>query len=421
MKSRGGRAVAGVLLLLALFVLAYFAGDYMLAAVLEPMWREGVIPGNTETWRIYAGLLKTLPGYIGLALLILWGALADRLGRPKLILLLGLSMAASLALVSASTTYLLLLAAFTVFGAAKTWITPVLYAFIPDIVPPEKRGAGYAAYYTPSVLGFILGVILGGVLLYWRTAYLLTAAATGATVLLLYLASRDTRIGGAEHHQAATQRYRFREALRSTLDRTVLILTLQVIPWTIPWGFITLFAVDYFTTVWHITRTTASMILAAAAITIALGHILGGILGDKASAKNPAARPLIAALGVALGYTLTTIALNYPVHDEASLITAATLAALGLMAATTVYPNLSTVISDSTPPIHRGTVFAIYNILNTLGWATGPILYGILASTLTATLPQQTALRYTATILLSLWLISLAAWLAASKTYKPRS
>ena len=412
------RRIWPVLLALALFVLSYFAGDYMLAATLDPMRAEGLIIGDEETWRFYAGLLKTLPGYIGVALSFLWGVLADRLGRPPVILALGLLAGASLAAVSAATSYYWLLAALTMFGIAKIGVSPVIYAFVPDVVPSERQGLGYAAYYTPSVLGFVVGVVLAGALLYWRTAYAVTAAATVASVAALYLLSRRAAGSRRDNAQPLTLR-----GIASTLRKpTVLIMTLQVIPWTIPWGFITLFAVNYLTTRWGISRAAASIILAIAALSIAAGHVVGGLLADRLVRRGDIlGRFKVAVLGIAVGYVAMVAMLAYPyprgVENLEALLPPALLAATGLMFTTFAYPNLTAVISDCVPQDRRATVFAVYNVLNTIGWSTGPALYGLLVGLLAPRLGELDALLTAAVGLTSLWLVSLAAWLLAARYY----
>jgi len=413
------RSLGLVLGVLALFVLAYFTADYMLAVVLDALRREGLIPGTRATWRFYAGLLKTVPGAAGLAATLVWGVLADRIGRPRLVLTLGLLMGASLAAVAAATSYYYLLAAFTVFGIAKIGIGPVIYALIPDLVPPEKRGAGYAAYYAPGVLGFAAGLALG-VALYWRKAYLVAGATVAVMALLLYALTRGVRIGEAE--RAAIGEYRFREALRAAMNKTVTIMMLQIIPWTIPWGFIVVFAVDYIVTRWGVPKTLAALVLGVAALSITLGHVVGGLLGDRLVRRGDLlGRFRVSAIGIAVGYLamLGMLAYPYPYGDTSlrALLPPTLLAAAGLMFTTFAYPNLSSVISDCVPPRYRGTVFALYNILNTAGWMIGPTLYGFLVGLLVPRFGEKDALMYAAVGLESLWLVSLAAWLLAARYY----
>ncbi len=416
----GARRAGLILIVLAVLVLFYFAGDYMLAAVLEPMRKEGLIPGTEKSWRFYAGLLKTIPGYVGLALTFLWGILADKIGRPKLLFSLGLTMGFSLVLVGFSHSYLYLLLVLIIFGIAKIGIGPVIYAFIPDIMPPERRGIGYAAYYAASVLGFVAGMVIGGILFYWRTAYIGVGAAVVLSVVPLYLLSSGIRIGYAE--QATLETYSLQEALRATLNKTVLLMMIQIIPWTIPWGFITLYAVDYLQTRWGVSRSIASGVLALAALSIALGHVIGGKLADNLVQRGDVnGRVKVSAIGIAIGFLAMLGMFIYPYPygstSLSALLPPVILALTGLLFTTFAYPNISSVISDCVRPEYRGTVFSIYNILNTAGWATGPALYGILVKYFMNSYPERTAIMYAAVGLESLWLISLAIWLLVAKTY----
>ncbi len=410
-----------ILLVLALLVLSYFAGNYMLAAVIKPMHQEGIIPGTNQTWREYAGLLKTIPGFVGIALTVIWGVLADKLGRPRLLFLLGLTMGFSLALVAYASNYIYLLLVLTVFGIANVGIGPVIYAFISDITPPEKRGMGYAAYYAPSVLGFVVGLIIGGILFYWRTAYLVVGVLVLVFSIPLYLLTRNIRIGQAEG--ITGEKYRFMDALRAAMNKTILTIMIQIIPWTIPWGFITLFAVDYLMTRWGITKSIASGVLAIAALSIAFGHILGGNLADRYVKRGDlTGRAKVSIIGIIIGYLalLGMFIYPYPYGDTSlsALLPPVILAVGGLLFTTFAYPNISSVISDCVEPVYRGTVFSLYNILNLSGWAIGPILYGALtAYYMGSGVDERTAIMYGAVILESLWLISLASWIVIMKTY----
>jgi len=414
--------VGPILITLALLVLSYFAGDYMLAAVIRPMWEEGIIPGGVENWRVYAGLLKTIPGIIGLALTFVWGVLADKLGRPRLLFILSLLMGVSLALVGFAVNYIYLLLILIIFGIAKIGIGPVIYAFIPDVVPPEKRGIGYAAYYAPSVLGFVVGMIIGGILFYWRTAYLLVGSLIIVFGVPLYLLSKGITIGYSEK-VAEHVKYSLKDALKAGLNTTTLIMIIQIIPWAIPWGFITLYAVDYIQTRWGLSKEFASGILAIAALSIALGHVIGGKLSDSMVKKGDySGRAKVSIIGVSIGFLgmLGMFVYPYPYGSTefSALLPPVLLALGGLLFTTFAYPNISSVISDCVKPEYRGTIFAIYNILNTSGWAIGPFLYGLLVEYfISSGIGEKTALMYSALILESLWLISLVSWIIVMKTY----
>ena len=411
-----------VLIVLAIMVLFYFAGNYLLAPIIDTLHSEGLIPGGEEEWRLYAGLLKTVPGYAGLALTFLWGVLGDRLGRRKLILLLGLIMGVSLIAVSFGNSYAYLLAVMTMFGIALMGIGPVVYAFVADVVPSGSRGLGYAIYYASTVFGMVIGLLLGGILLYWRAAYLATGVPVIVFAILVYILSSGITIGYADK-ELRVGRYRLREALKEALTPSVLIIMIQIVAWTIPWGMLALFSVEYIMTRWGISKWLATIIIMVATISIALGHIIGGVISDKLkNSRGPAGRAYVSIAGIVVGYAAMMAMLTYPYpHGNESLsalLPPALLAAAGMMFTTFAYPNISTVISDCVRPEHRGTVFSIYNILNSLGWATGPSLYGFLVAELMGAGMENTQARMVAaTSITSLWLVSLVAWALLIKYY----
>ncbi len=411
-----------ILLFLALMVLFYFSGNYMLAPILDTLHKEGIIPGNEKTWRLYAGFLKTVPGFIGLALTFLWGVLGDKLGRRRLLLVLGLAMGISLILVSSVTSYYEIMIYLIIFGVALLGISPVIYAFIADVVPSEKRGKGYAIYYASSVFGMVLGLLMAGILLNWRTAYLIAGLFVLVFVAGLYLSSKGVTIGYSDSPETANK-YSLREAVRGALTRSVLIVMIQIIAWTIPWGMLAYFSVDYIMTRWGIPRTYASLILIVATISIAFGHIIGGTLSDRlAKKKGPIGRVQVSIAGIIIGYLAMVAMLAYPYpYGEvsfAALLPPALLAVAGMMFTTFAYPNISTVISDCVKPEYRGTIFSIYNILNSAGWAIGPTIYGALVYFfISSGLTKSLSLLYAAVSLVSLWLLCIIAWVLLARYY----
>lgn len=411
-----------VLIVLAFMVLFYFAGNYLLAPIIDTLHQEGLIPGTEETWRFYAGLLKTIPGYVGLALTFLWGVLGDYLGRRRLILILGLLMGASLVAIAYSNTYLYLLSVMTIFGIGLLGISPVVYAFVADIVPSGSRGLGYAIYYAATVFGMVIGLLLGGILLYWRTAYLAAGVPVIVFAFLVYVLSSGITIGYADRFLKVGE-YSLRDALREVMTPSVLIMMLQIITWTMPWGMLALFSVDYIQTRWGLSKSLSTLVIMVATISIAFGHIIGGALSDRLrNMFGPVGRVYVSIGGIVIGYAAMMAMLTYPYpygdQSLSALLPPTILAAAGMLFTTFAYPNVSTVISDCVRPEHRGTVFSIYNILNNLGWASGPMTYGLIVAYLMGGgAPERYAMMVAASSITSLWLLSLVAWVILARYY----
>ncbi|ABL77414.1 MFS transporter [Thermofilum pendens] len=409
---------------LALFVLFYFMGYYMLNPILRTLHAEGLIPGKSEVeWRFNAGLIATLLQGTGLVLSFVWGVLADKVGRRPVIFTLGVIMGLGLLLVSQARSYAELLAYFIAFGVGYVGVGPAIYAFISDALPSESRGRGYASYYVSSVLAMILGLIVAGVLLPWRTAYMLAGLLTLVFSVLLFYSSRGIFIGYSEKGAREARRYSLRESLPSLRKKSVLLVLLMIIPWTIPWGMLSIWSIDYISTKWGVSTGTASLIIAAATASIALGHIVGGTLSDRLAGKGDyTGRTKVSLLGVVVGYVSMMLMVTYPYPYGSTnfkdLLVPSALAVGGMMFTTFAYPNINTVLSEVVVPEHRGTVFAVYSVLNNLGWTLGPTVYTLLLKAFSGVYADQvSAMTAAASTIVSLWLIPALCWLLLHRVY----
>ncbi len=411
-----------ILVVMAIMVLFYFAGNYMITPVLDTLHNEGMIPGKENEWRFWAGLLRTVPTAVGLALTFFWGVLGDKVGRRGLIMLLGIIMGIALILVSMSTSYYTLLAFMVIFGIGIQGIGPVIYAFIADVVPSGSRGFGYAVYYAATVFGMIVALVLAGMLFNWRVAYMISGVPVIVLAPIIYVISAGVTVGYADK-EVGKVKYSMRAALREALTPSVLIMILQIFAWALAWGMLSFFAVEYIMKRWGLPKSLASLVILVAVISIAIGHIIGGALSDKLVKRmGPRGRPYVSIFGIAIGYVamVAMLAYPYPYGDTSvgALLPPMLLAAFGMMFTTFAYPNINTVISDCVRPEHRSTVFSFYNILNSGGWALGPSIYGALIYFLAPTEELvPTAMLYSAVGITSLWLISLAAWVLLLKYY----
>lgn len=409
------------LALIAILVLAYFTANYMLAAVIDIMWREGVIPGTEETWRAYGGLLRTVPMIAGIILTVPFGMLADKLGRVRVLLLVGVLMGISLLLISASPNYYILLAGFSIFGIAMMGSHPAIMGLIADITREARRGLGYAIYYMSTVIGYPLGLAIG-ITLYWRIGYSALGALTLLLALIIYaVLSKAPGKGAVPEGKKA---YRARAALRSALVASSIILVIMALFWGMPWGAVTTYAVDYLVSAWGISKGSATIILTVSSLSIILGHLLGGILGDRGVKRGDyLARVKVSLIGVAIGTVVMLVFVLYPYpygnENIGELIKPIALAGFGMLFTTFAYPNLTSVLSEVVREEHRSTVFSVYNVTNNIGWGLGPFIYGILIPIYRGSLgiDEISAMRYSITTVVAMWVITLGLWLALYRTY----
>jgi MFS family permease len=139
----------------------------------------------------------------GVVCRVLWGAVADRSGRPDLVLgLLGLAMAglgSFVGLAAPHLSYPLLLAACILFGATSTSWNGVYLGEVARIVPPDRVGeaTGATGLFTFGGVAVVPGLFATIVLVSdsYALAYLLAAAAPAAFGIALLRAGRAKGIG----------------------------------------------------------------------------------------------------------------------------------------------------------------------------------------------------------------------------------
>src|SRR5262249_56265948 len=111
-------------------------------------------------------------------LLLPMGALGDRIGRKKL-LLIGLGFFLLSSVVAAYVTSAgQLVAARAVMGLGSAIMTPVAMAILPVIFPPAERSRAIAISAAAMGVGVPLGPIVGGWLLdnfWWGSVFLVNA------------------------------------------------------------------------------------------------------------------------------------------------------------------------------------------------------------------------------------------------------
>jgi YNFM family putative membrane transporter len=107
---------------------------------------------------------------------LIYGVLGDRFGKYRLVALMTLVSAATVASAGFAGSLNALGAARLVAGASAAAIVPLSMAFIGDHVPYDRRQTVLARFLTGTIMGIICGQVFGGVLgelVGWRAVFLL--------------------------------------------------------------------------------------------------------------------------------------------------------------------------------------------------------------------------------------------------------
>jgi MFS family permease len=124
------------------------------------------------------------------------GALSDRIGRKRLIVVGMLAQALAIAAIAATSGFVPWLIAAVLLGLGTAMVYPTLIAVVADVAEPRRRGAVTGIYRFWRDLGFAAGAILVGLLadrFDARVAILAVAALTAASGVIVAVRMRETR------------------------------------------------------------------------------------------------------------------------------------------------------------------------------------------------------------------------------------
>jgi YNFM family putative membrane transporter len=128
---------------------------------------------------------------------LVYGGLGDRFGKYRLVVLMTLVSAVTVAIAGLASSLATLGVARLLAGATCAAIVPLSFAFIGDHVPYEQRQTVLARFLTGTILGIIAGQTLGGVLgdlVGWRGVFFLLGGVFLLIGSLLVVELRSGRV-----------------------------------------------------------------------------------------------------------------------------------------------------------------------------------------------------------------------------------
>jgi MFS family permease len=158
--------------------------------------------------------------------------------------------------------------------------------------------------------------------------------------------------------------------------KTNLLVFLQGIFGTIPWGVFSIFIIDYFVVEKGYLRPTATLIITIVGGMALVSSLIGGFVGNKLFRKNPKYLPLFCGISTILGVIPTALLINAPMRtDQNETMLVVFAICTGLLIAMTP-PNMKAILMNVNNPFSRGTVFSLYNFADDLGRGFGPFIIG---------------------------------------------
>jgi predicted MFS family arabinose efflux permease len=365
---------------------------------------------SSETDLYIGGIISVGFWVIGGITAIAMGYLADTGNRKTLFAVCVFIGEFSCLMTLAVTDYWSFWVTRAVTGMSIGAASPLIYSMIGDLFNDEVRGKVVGFVTIMVSIGAFLGIQVAsqvGPVYGWRAPFAVVSVPTLVLSPIFYWFTEDPKRGNAERQLALDETKEYNEKLdihklRKLLStKTVLLLVVQGIPGSVPWGVIYTYFQDFLV---HqigpqvpggISVSQSSIVVTTFGLGAGLGVIAGGFLADYLWPIRYEYVPLMMSVSTTLGALPIYALVNAP---ASSLMVYSLVTIPSGFLATLTSASVRTALINVTVPETRGTTFALLTLLDDLGKGLSPLFV--------AALIEATGSRYTAfNIALGGWFI----------------
>ena len=360
-----------------------------------------ITPSIVLTLSAEYGVPKQQIGYIGSAFVLVgavislfFGYMTDKYSRKKLLVLTVLigEIPCLLTGVHAVTgSYYGFLAMRILTGIGVGGLFPLTFSLLADYFSDKNRAKATAVVDIAWGVGMMMGPVLGGFAMGtdygWRLAFVLAAVPNFPLALFFLFYATDPQRGKSEDalhdklEDGAVYNHKIKLSDFKLIlsNKTNILMLLQGVPGCIPWGVLTFWTITYFVDVVGMTQVNATAIWELFGIGTAVGAVVWSFVGDKIFRKNPPLAAVFCGAGVLLGSVPCFIFLNV---NFSSIILYFGFVLFGGFIVGVPGPTLKAIFMNVNLPEHRGSIFSVFNLTDSIGKGVGPAVGGaILAAT----------------------------------------
>lgn len=392
MDKRSGFAARELyaVVLLAVMNLFLFADQNLMAPNLTQIARD---LGLNDVQRdvMLGGDISAVFFVLGSLVTLAIGYFTDRVSRKKLFIAVIILGEIPCLLTGFVKTYDQLFWMRALTGIGIGGALPLTYSMIGDYFSHGNRAMATAWISLAEGLGIAAGQLLAGFIgpsMGWRLPFIIVALPNFALCLLFLLSVREPGRGRTEDAlrdliqsgAVYTGRIDWRKYRELFRIKTNIMVFLQGIPGTVPWGVFFIFLNDFYSQDKGYSVEVATlivMVLGAAAI---LGSFVGGLIGNKLYNIKPKFLPLLCGTSTLLGIIPVALLLNYPSQAGVANPDITGPLVLGLMAGFMISltgPNVKAMLLNVNAPETRGSIFSLFNLTDNLGKGFGPVIISI--------------------------------------------
>ena len=325
------------------------------------------------------GLIPLVFWLLGGTVSLFIGYFTDIISRKKLFTLIVLIGEIPCFLSGFADTYMQFFVLRALTGIGIGGIIPLTYSLLGDYYSSNERIKIVTLIGLASGLGIAIGQLVSGMLgesFGWRLPFILFALPNFILAVIFFITVKEPERGQMDNNVQQFKISDFKDFSSIFKIKTNLLVFLQGIFGTIPWGVFSIFMIDYFVVDKGYSKPIATLVITLVGGMALLSSLIGGFVGNKLYQKNPKYLPLFCGLSTILGVIPTAFLINAPIRTEHNEIILVIYAAFtGLLIAMTA-PNMKAILMNVNNPFSRGTVFSLYNFADDLGRGFGPFIIG---------------------------------------------
>ncbi|MCD6104331.1 MAG: MFS transporter [Thermosipho sp. (in: Bacteria)] len=336
------------------------------------------------------GLVASTFTILGAVISLIWGYLSDKYNR-KLLLIFSILVGEIPCFMSAfSKSYSQLFFWRTLTGIGVGASFPIVFSLIGDMFSHKERGKVMALVALSITLGNILGMAIGGFLgetLGWRIPFILVSVPNFLFALASIFILKEPKRGSSEEgfinsNKEFIKKISLKDYLKLFKIKTNLLLFLQGIAGTIPWGAIPYFLVEFFKRERGLSASKATLVFLIFGFGSIFGNLIGGFVGEFLYNKNKKLVPITSAITTFTGVIFTLLTFSFKnIYTNSGFFILLTLGFTAAVFDSFTGPNVKMMLLNVNEPQDRGRIFSIFNLTDSLGTGIGKYFGGLISVT----------------------------------------
>mmetsp|Transcript_41227 Transcript_41227/g.89875 ORF Transcript_41227/g.89875 Transcript_41227/m.89875 type:complete len:524 (+) Transcript_41227:228-1799(+) len=281
----------------------------------------------------------------------------------------------------------------TITGFGIGGALPIVYSMVGDWFPAERRSSGTAYVTAACGIGVFFGQCIAALTgtIDWRWPFVVCAVPMFFLAGVIYFITEDPQRGGAEESIQNLQQQTGMEYspnvttgyLKSTFaNRTNILVVLQAFPGNVPWGVVLVYLSDFLVQDIGLSQEESLVCVAVMAGSAFCGVLFGGWLGEYLYAKDPKCLAIFVALNTSLRAIPFFFIFGWvhwfgPLQPHQHFYFYVLLTVAGFVSSM-ASPGMGAMLLNVNLPETRGTVFAIYSVLDDLSKGFGTLFVSMI-------------------------------------------